>query len=193
MLINEFSRIPFGKVFSRKETYGTKKLFPVALICALIISIIFSSTNVSAGSKFFLEVGYKGKTVTLFNGKKRTSLKTVQKAWGKSKTASSYEASGLYPYNWKAGKTKILIVSNRPNGKTGSMHISIKDKNGSMSGVEIGMTKAQALKILKKKYGSRNLEVTDSNNRSYIRIKTLDINEFIIKSDKVVRMDYFIA
>lgn len=42
-----------------------KKIFSLVLICMLMVSIIFSGTDVSAARKAGLRVTYKGKTVTL--------------------------------------------------------------------------------------------------------------------------------
>lgn len=68
-----------------------KKIFSLVLICMMMVSIIFSGTDVSAARKTGLKVGYKGKTITLYKNfrgdshKNTVSLKTVQKVWGKGK------------------------------------------------------------------------------------------------------------
>lgn len=175
----------------------TKKLFSLALVCALLVSVVFGGTDVSAKSKVPFKVTYKGKTVTLVEdyntlgqNTKRVSLQKVKKAWGKCKTKKE---SACTTYTWKTKKTEIAISDNWHPGKVSGMSISIKDKNGSIAGVKVGMTKAQALKKLKKTFGSSHVKLdkyTDSN-KSFIRIDNIGMNFFDIKSGKIVSMSYF--
>lgn len=178
----------------------SRRLFSFALICVLLVSIIFGGADVSAKSKVALKVTYKGKTVTLIKDNdeiiknpvtyKKVSIKNVQKAWGKgsSKTTKlSGTTTTWKTYTWKTKKTKISIADNHYPGKVGAIDISIKDKNGSIAGVKVGMTKAQALKKLKKAYGLKHIQVQGD----FIRIDNLGMNSFTVKSGKIVSMGYY--
>lgn len=161
-----------------------RRLFSFVLICVLLVSIVFGGTDVSAKSKVALKVTYKGKTVTLIKNNKKVSIKSVQKAWGQGnpKTTNTWMT-----YTWQTKKTKISIEDNHYTGKVGGINISIEDKNGSIAGVKVGMTKAQALKKLKKVYGSKHVQAQGD----FIRIDNLGMNSFTIKSGKIVRMGYY--
>lgn len=172
-----------------------KKIFSLVLICMMMVSIIFSGTDVSAAQKAVIKAGYKGKTVTLMKNlkdshKNNVSLKTVQKAWGKGKAK---KMTGFTTYIWKTKKTKIEISDNNNPGKVSGLIIDIKDKNGSLAGVKVGMTKAKALKKLKKTFGAKHVKMQKAlNGQSFIRIDNLGgINSFQIKSGKVTSLYYF--
>ncbi len=173
-----------------------KKIFSLVLICMLMVSIIFSGTDVSAARKAGLRVTYKGKTVTLYKNPRRdshkntVSLRTVQKAWGKGR---SKKMTGCTTYTWKTKKTKIEISDNSNPGRVSGSIIDIKDKNGSLAGIKVGMTKAKALKKLKKTFGAKHVKMQKAlNGESFIRIDNLGaINSFRIKSGKITSLYYF--
>lgn len=172
----------------------TKRIFSLTLICMLLLSVAFGSVSVSAKGKLQpMKVAFKGKTVTLFKDTLPTAknqcatMKKVQKAWGKGKK-KPYGSS--YSYTWKKGKTEIMVTDNWYKGRVGGMTISIKDKNASMMGVKVGMTKAQALKKLKKTFGSRVKNIKFSDGTPAIQIENT-MCSFSLKSGKVIRMSYF--
>lgn len=173
-----------------------KKIFSLVLICMLMASIIFSGTDVSAAQKPVLKVAYKGKTVTLVKNlkdshKNNVSLKTVQKAWGKGKAK---KMTGYTTYTWKTKKTTIEISDNNNPGKVSGTSITIEDKNGSLAGVKVGMTKAQALKKLKKTFGAKHVKVQKfqgSSNRYFITVDNIPMNNFQLISGKVTSIHYF--
>lgn len=171
-----------------------KKIFSLVLICMLIVSIIFSGTDVSAARKAGLRVTYKGKTVTLLktpqdSHKNTVSLKAVQKAWGKCKTKKVYKTTTC---TWKTKKTKIEISDALANpGNVCGIHISIEDKNGSVSGVKAGMTKAKAFKRLKKTFGAKHVKMQKIENGDLIVIDGMGLYNYVVKSGKVTRINYF--
>lgn len=170
-----------------------KKIFSLVLICMMMVSIIFSGTDVSAAQKAVLKVGYKGKTVTLMKNlkdshKNNVSLKTVQKAWGKGKKK---KMNNFAAYTWKTKKTRIEISDNNNPGKVSGLSITIEDKNGSVAGVKVGMTKAKALKKLKKTFGAKHVKMQKIENGNLIVIERLGLFNYVVKSGKVTRINYF--
>lgn len=176
----------------------TKKIFSLTLICMLLVSIIFGGTNVSANAKKSLKVTYKGKTITLsqnfnvdkYGRNKNITFAKCEKAWGKAKKVKS---GGIVFYAWKSKKTLIEMSNYKTTaGEVGAISISVKDKNCSVSGVKVGMSKAKALKKLNKTFGSKNVKVTSK----YIYIKyggkrmPTEI-QFNIKKGKISEMIVF--
>lgn len=148
----------------------TKKLFSLTLICMLLVSIIFSGTDVSAKSKMALKVTYKGKTLTLVDNFKENSFgrssnvtfKKCEKAWGKPKKKKSSDVGNTTNYTWKTKKTEIVLNDyDAPAGVVGGIYVSINDKNGALAGIKVGMTKAKALQKLKKTFGSSKVSVSN--------------------------------
>lgn len=43
------------------------------------------------------------------------------------------------------------------------MDIEIRDKNGTFAGIKVGMSKAKAVKKIRKVFGSRNVKVTSKS------------------------------
>lgn len=167
----------------------TKKIFSLTLICMMLVSIIFGSADVSAKAKKSLKVTYKGKTVTLVKDiinnagrNKSITLAKCEKAWGKAKKKNT----GTAYYDWKSKKTKISLTDfDAPAGAVGSIYISVKDKSSSIAGIKVGMSKAKAIKKLKKTFGSKNV----SAYSKYIYLgSTIVYVSFEIKNGKVIAM-----
>lgn len=147
----------------------TKKVFSLALICMLLASIMFGGTDVSAKPSRSLKVTYKGKTVTLektSGSDKRGRNKDItvakcEKAWGKAKKSTT---ENIVFYLWKNKKTRIEFSDyDAPAGAVGAMDIEIRDKNGAFAGIKVGMSKAKAVKKMRKVFGSRNVKVTSKS------------------------------
>lgn len=84
-----------------------------------------------------------------------TKLSSVEKKWGKAKVKKQ---DGVTTYTWKKGKTEILVNNfDAEENYIGGIEIDIKDKNGSLWGVKVGMTKAAALKKIKKALGTKTV------------------------------------
>lgn len=173
---------------------NTKKIFSFTLICMLLVSIIFGGTDVSAMAHS-LKVTYKGKTVALvksFHGNEygRNSSITFakcEKAWGKAKKKNDH---GLVTYTWKNKKTQIDLTNyDAPTGVVGSINVSVKDKNGSIAGIKVGMSKAKAVKKLNTIFGSTNVKVTSGSiSTTYGGNGLCIFTNFVIKNGKISEM-----
>ncbi len=157
-------------VFMKKEL---KSLIAFMLCAAAIITSVSAGTGTvsAAGKKIPLKAEFNGTEIVLvknLNGDSRedTKIKTLEKKWGKPKKVK--EDGSLTFYTWKKGKTSIEIGNNTPSGNhVGYIKIDIKDKNGSMFGVKVGMKKSEALKKLKKVAGSKNVIVTKDGQETW--------------------------
>lgn len=95
-------------------------------------------------------------------------------------------------YTWKTKKTKIELSDASANpGNVCGISITIEDKNGSMSGVKVGMTKAKALKKLKKTFGAKHVKMQKIENGNLIIIESMGLYNYLVKSGKVTRINYF--
>jgi len=202
-----------------KKMTNLKKTISVftALVLAIAICLSAFGTNAYAASENGnLKIKYKGKTVVLDSGAfshnmNMIKIKNVKKAWGKPNKTVTNEESKIHTY--KKGKTKITLYtkvynSAASNGyKKGYYHlgdITIKDKNASLAGVKVGMSKNTAMKKLKKYYGTNKIDMGeyftgDKRKISRVYYENGAINvfmgpfmpiEFIIKKGKVTEISW---
>lgn len=95
-----------------------------------------------------------------FSEWKPVKIKTVEKKWGKPDKIEWFVKKAKEGwYTWKKGKTTIKLnnFSGKESGDVGG--IEIKDKNGSIYGVKVGMKKETALKKLRKAVGKNSVVV----------------------------------
>ena len=150
-----------------------KKVIRISLILILCIMIMPVSSVYAKTKQGKLTVKYKGKTITLVTtktNKKNSSMistanaSTIKKSWGKpQKTKTKF---GEKYYYYKKGKTKMSFCVDRSWGNNknltlGGFDISIKDKNAKMCGIKVGMKKEKVIKILKKNFNNKAIEVSD--------------------------------
>ena len=148
------------------EMRNMKRMLKVVFAAVLCVAIALSDvggmvTADAAGKKQPLNVSFCGTTVKLvndfytdFSEWKPVKIKTVEKKWGKPNKKDTAE----YSYTWKKGKTTIKLIDSgffdgKESGDVGGISIEIKDKNGSIYGVKVGMKKETALKKLRKAAG----------------------------------------
>lgn len=153
-----------------KQGKKITSLIALILCAVLAISGLCVETAYAANKKMSLKVGFKGKTVNLIKDindeydRYELSVASVQKKWGKPKT-KKYGDSTMY--TWKKGKTTIEVsdFDAKKDGKSyvGGITIHIKDKNGSLWGVKVGMKAETALKKIKKALDTENV-VDDIND-----------------------------
>ena len=176
---------------TRKERKTILMKITLKSIIALIVCIATVITSISAGTgtayaaekKIPLKVGFNGEEVTLVNdlnegGREDTKVKKLEEKWGKPYKTENLGDDGKICYTWKKGKTSIEIINNgiaEPRVYVGHIYINIKDKNGSLLGVKVGMKTATALKKLKKIAGNKNTilvkkgqELQTDKNGNYI-------------------------
>lgn len=121
------------------------------LLCAIITITGVCTETAYAAEDTTIKVTFKKKSVTYSvseDGIERVNLKTLKKKWGKP--SDTYEYYGTYGYTWKKGKTEITYKDDTNTPERSALIVSIEDKNGSLCGVKVGMTKAKAKKIFKK-------------------------------------------
>lgn len=179
----------------RKKTM--KSIFALILGAFIAISAVNPETAYAAGKKMSLNVGFKGKTVNLIkdinNGERNEiTIASLKKKWGKPKVKKSDDGYFVF-YTWKKGKTKIevgdaVVEAGKKNysGYVGSISISIKDKNGSLWGVKVGMSKADAMKKIKKALGTKKVLKQKSTKDGSIEIEGgwPDVDEVYISQGK---------
>ena len=117
------------------------------LLCAIITITGVCTETAYAAEDTTVKVTFKKKSVSE-DGIERVNLKTLKKKWGKP--SDTYEYYGTYGYTWKKGKTEITYKDDTNTPERSALIINIEDKNGSINGVKVGMTKAKAKKIFKK-------------------------------------------
>ena len=150
-----------------------KSLITFVLCIAVIITSISAGTGMANAKdkKIPLKAGFNSIEIVLVknlndDSREDTEIKTLEKKWGKPKKVE--EDDPITFYTWKKGKTSITIGNNTPSGNhVGYIKIDIKDKNGSMYGVKVGMKKSEALKKLKKVAGSKNVIVTKDGQETW--------------------------
>lgn len=121
------------------------------LLCAIITITGVCTETAYAAEDTTIKVTFKKKSVTYSvseDGIERVNLTTLKKKWGKP--SDTYEYYGTYGYTWKKGKTEITYKDDTNTPERSALIVSIGDKNGSLCGVKVGMTKAKAKKIFKK-------------------------------------------
>lgn len=180
-----------------KRNKTGKSLIALLLCAAIAVSGLCTQTAYAAGKKMPLSVGFKGKTINLIkdiNGEERnqTTIASLKKKWGKPKVKKS--DNGYYvTYTWKKGKTKIevgdvQVEAGKKNysGYAGSISISIEDKNGSLWGVKVGMSKADAMKKIKKALGTKKVFKEKKDGTGEIEGGWPDVNVFISQGKDVI-------
>ncbi len=139
----------------------TMKRHITALLCAaLVMTGLEAGTAYAAGKKTPLKVGYRGTTISLIKdlgtstGRDDTpKLSSIKKKWGNPKKGTS---EGMTTYTWKKGKTSIEITDfDAGKDGVGSITVDIRDKNGSLCGVKVGMKRDAAVKKLQKQFGKK--------------------------------------
>ena len=198
------------KMTNLKKTISIFTVF--ALVAAFCLSA-FSINTYAATENGNLKIKFKGKTLVLDSGAFSDDLnmiKTskVKKAWGKPNKTESNPGYNFHTY--KKGKTTIRLDINKGESKyykKGYYHsgwITIKDKNASLAGVTVGMSKKKAMKKLKKYYGTNKIDMgqyfTDENRKiSHVYYENGSINvfmgpympiEFKIKKGKVKEISW---
>lgn len=171
----------------RKPAFIKKTLKAVIafMLCAaaIITSISAGTGTVCAqGKKIPLKVGFNGVEIVLVKdinsgGREDTKIKTLKAKWGKPKKVEDNGTTAFY--TWKKGKTSIEICNNTTKGYVGGITVNIKDKNGSLFGVKVGMKKSAVLKKLKKVAGSKNVVVAKEGQNFYFN----DDGECIVEGE----------
>lgn len=148
------------------------KLKRVSIVLVLLVfSLCAFGNNANARDKYKLTVKYKGKTVSLCQettSKKYThdcdtDYAKVKKVWGKAtkskKYVSKYTKKKLYDYDYIAGESAVNVGHYDEDKKNWTfVQVSICDENMIANGVKIGTTKEKAMKILKKRFGKKNVK-----------------------------------
>ncbi|MDO4475694.1 MAG: hypothetical protein Q4B59_02795 [Lachnospiraceae bacterium] len=128
----------------------------VTLLLAFVLSLS-ALTAVEAAQKK-LKVTYKGKSATIINAKGNSlTYPSLKKLWGNPNKTEKYPEYKQIRYTYKRGKSFVRAnYRTKGSGLPGytSYTISIKDKNMSLNGVTVGMKKKDALKQLKRAFGS---------------------------------------
>lgn len=123
------------------------------------------------------------------------SLYEVKKAWkdlkyNKKKSWGYHEYYGI-----KKGKTKIYFYAYGDEKKSakkrnlGGFDIDIKTKNIALCGVKVGMTKKEAMSILRKQFDKKAIEYKDGS--IWLWYSGFLPAHFYIKNGKVVEMKFF--
>ena len=162
-----------------------KSIIAIALCMVIALTGLDARTVSAAENKCPVKVTFNGKTVTLVKDQNdwesTPTLKTLKSKWGKPKTKT--DDSGVKYYTWKKGKTTIQIMDFMANENgIGFTEIQIKDKNGAIWGVKVGMKRAAAIKKIEKATGEKIPNDVD-------HIFAGGVN-FMIKNGKVSEISY---
>lgn len=123
------------------------------LLCAILtITAISTDTAYAADKNIPVKVTFKKKTITLKvntekGGIDRVKLSTLKKKWGKP---DSNKDEFMAEYVWKKGESEIKYVDVYEAPHSSQIYITAYDKNTSVSGIKVGMSKTKAKKLLKK-------------------------------------------
>lgn len=139
------------------------------LLCAILtITAISTDTAYAAEKNIPVKVTFKKKSLTVNantekGGIDRVKLSTLKKKWGKPSTSKS---ELMAEYAWKKGESEVKYVDVYEAPHSSLIYITAYDKNASVSGIKVGMSKSKAKKLLKKlgkveeqKDGSGQLDV----------------------------------
>lgn len=150
---------------------NNKRILSIFMALCVIAGLVLGiQTEVSAKTKKTVKLTFNGKSITLDtdrgqkNRQEPKTLSEVENKLGK-KTRKGTEKDGGYgeTYVWKKGKTKIVISEDVGGNGLGYASIEINDKNGSMDGLKVGMSKDKAVKKLKNAYGSKHVQVSKNS------------------------------
>jgi len=123
------------------------------LLCAILtITAISTDTAYAADKNIPVKVTFKKKTITLNvntekGGIDRVKLSTLKKKWGKP---GSNKDEFMAEYAWKKGESEIKYVDVYEQPHSSQIYITAYDKNTSIYGIKVGMTKTKVKKLLKK-------------------------------------------
>ena len=176
------------------------------MLCLAMVMTLGINTVQAKNKHGKFTVTYKGKTITLITTKTNkknariiamSNAKEIKKAW-KKPTKIKKDYGNTY-YIYKKGKSKISfnIDTEWADGKggidksltLGGFDISIKDKNAKLCGVQVGMSKNEALKILKKKFNKKAVK-SDENGINLWFGPYMPVS-YQIKNNKVVKMSFW--
>lgn len=132
-----------------------KKITPIIamLLCAILtITVISTDTAYAAEKKIPVKVAFEKKTAKFnINTKKRgidrVKLSTLKEKWGEPDTS---EEEFMIHYSWKKGESEIRYVDVYEAPRSSLIYITAYDKNISVNGIKVGMTKSKVKKLLKK-------------------------------------------
>lgn len=178
-------------------------------ITAIMLCMVLALTGLNvqvasaASGKVPLKVTFKGKTAAFVKDLNKVSkyptVKSLTSKWGKpKKSAVQYNAEEAWKYTWKKGKTEISLMTDTKDEKAEIRFgkVDIRDKNGALCGVKVGMKKDTAVKKLKKvlkALGLKNEDMSIDDDRISISWFTLTTTteynaggfEFELKNGKV--------
>lgn len=155
-----------------------KMVFVAVLCVAMALSDIGGGMDTACATvkRQPLNVNFCGTTVKLVNDLfgdfsewKPVKMKTVEKKWGKPNKIEWLVKNEEGRYIWKKGKTTISLnnYSGKAPGDVGGIDIEMKDTNGSIYGVKVGMKKEKALKKLRKAVGKDRVIVLKEGQQPY--------------------------
>lgn len=147
------------------------KIMVSLLLCLAMVMTMEVPAAQAKSKRGKFTITYKGKTVTMMTSKTNkknsniistSNAKAVKKAWKKPTKIKKEHDNTFYTY--KKGKSKISFCITKGSSKPlHGFDISIKDKNFKLCGVQVGMSKTQALKILKKNFNKNAVETNKSS------------------------------
>lgn len=176
-----------------------KKRFLAISICFAVLFGALTPVQVAdaAPKTASITVRYKGKNVTFMTyrnlNKSYSKIKitpiskkyaTIKKKWGKAKKITTPLA---FPKAWNTGKTYIGFTTYK-YGKLSAIGIDVMDKNASVCGVKVGMSKKQALQKLRKQFGKKL--VTAEKNLIAVNVPPAGPLYMKLKSGKVESLHY---
>lgn len=140
-----------------------------------------------------IDVTYKGKTATVCKvsniydktGSKSNTIRyaSLKKKWGAGRADKVTSTYGKHTY--VTGKSALQVVEVRSGSKVTkvTLVIRMRDKNMAVNGVKYGMTKADAVRMLQRKYG--NTAVRCSGNSIKVLFGPFNPMEYKLTSGKV--------
>lgn len=123
------------------------------LLCAIItITAISTDTTYAADKNIPVKLTFKKKSVTFQvneekGGIDKVKVNTLKKKWGKPSISKN---EFMTEYAWKKGKSEIKYLDIYDMPRSSQIYITAYDKNTSLYGIKVGMTKSKVKKILKK-------------------------------------------
>lgn len=157
----------------KMKRHNKLKAAVALILCAFIVlSGISTETAFAANKKIPLKVKFNGAEVSLIKDIYVDTdnliplLSSLKKKWGTPKIDK--HDGDWSSYTWKKGKTRIEVnnwaffagAMEKEDDIMSGGSFSIKDKNASVWGVKVGMTKDAALKKIKKALGIKKVYKT---------------------------------
>jgi hypothetical protein len=177
-----------------------KKPMVFFLCLMLVLSCIITVPVYAKGKKGKLTVTYKGKEVTLltvndvnneeskYSSKGCISPEKLKKSWGDYKKQKE-SGTSIEKYTYKKGKSTVSIWDTSGDDSWHSLTVKIKDKNMALCGVKVGMSKQKAIKILKKRFGSK--AITATNDSISVNFGPFLPISYTLKSGKITSMSFW--